>query len=39
MEKIGALAVYQSSEQMKARLIDEFNRWNKVATDKNITAQ
>jgi tripartite-type tricarboxylate transporter receptor subunit TctC len=38
MEKIGALAVYQSSEQMKARLIDEFNRWNKVATDKNIMA-
>lgn len=39
MEKIGALAVYQSSEQMKTRLVDEYNRWNKVATEKNITAQ
>jgi tripartite-type tricarboxylate transporter receptor subunit TctC len=38
MEKIGALAAYQASEQMKARLIDEFNRWSKVATDKNIRA-
>jgi len=39
MEKIGALAAYQSPEQMKARLVEEYNRWNKVATDKNITAQ
>lgn len=39
MEKIGALASYQSPEQMKTRLVDEYNRWNKVATDKNITAQ
>jgi tripartite-type tricarboxylate transporter receptor subunit TctC len=39
MEKIGALAAYQSSEQMKSRLADEYNRWYKVATDKNITAQ
>lgn len=39
MEKIGALAAYQSPEQMKTRLVDEYNRWNKVATEKNITAQ
>ncbi len=39
MEKIGALAAYQSPEQMKARLVEEYNRWNKVATEKNITAQ
>lgn len=39
MEKIGALAAYQSPEQMKTRLVEEYNRWNKVATEKNITAQ
>ena len=39
MEKIGALAAYQPSEQMKSRLVDEYTRWYKVATDKNITAQ
>lgn len=39
MEKIGAIALYQPPEQMKSRLVDEYNRWNKVATDKNITAQ
>lgn len=39
MEKIGALASYQSPEQMKSRLVDEYKRWNQVATDKNITAQ
>lgn len=39
MEKIGALATYQSPEHMKSRLVDEYNRWNKVATEKNITAQ
>lgn len=38
MEKIGALAVYQSPAQMKARLVQEYERWNKVATEKNITA-
>ncbi len=38
MEKIGALAVYQSPAQMKARLVQEYERWYKVATDKNITA-
>ena len=39
MEKIGALPTYQSPEQMKARLVEEYTRWNKVATEKNITAQ
>ena len=39
MEKIGAIALYQPPEQMKSRLVDEYNRWNKVATEKNITAQ
>lgn len=38
MEKIGALAAYQSPAQMKARLVQEYERWNKVATEKNITA-
>lgn len=39
MEKIGALAAYHSPKQMKSRLVDEYKRWNQVATDKNITAQ
>ena len=39
MEKIGALAAYQPPEQMKARLVDEYTRWNKIASEKNITAQ
>ncbi|HRO58127.1 MAG TPA: tripartite tricarboxylate transporter substrate binding protein [Burkholderiaceae bacterium] len=39
MEKIGALAVYQPPEQMTKRLIAEYERWDKVATEKNISAQ
>ncbi len=38
MEKIGALAAYQSPAQMKSRLVQEFDRWSKVATEKNISA-
>ncbi len=38
MHKIGALAAYQSPAQMKARLAQEYERWNQVATEKNITA-
>ena len=39
IEKVGALAVYQSPEKMKARLVAEYTRWNKVATEKSIFAQ
>ena len=39
MEKIGALAVYQPPETMKKRLAAEYDRWNQVATEKNISAQ
>ena len=39
IEKIGALAIHQSSEKMKSRLVAEYSRWNKVATEKNISAQ
>ena len=39
IEKIGALAVYQSPEKMKERLVSEYARWNKVASEKNISAQ
>lgn len=39
IQKIGALAVYQSPEKMKDRLVSEFSRWNKVASEKNIFAQ
>jgi tripartite-type tricarboxylate transporter receptor subunit TctC len=39
IEKIGALAVYQPPEEMSARLVAEYERWNKIATEKNISAQ
>ncbi len=39
IEKIGALAVYQPAEKMKSRLVAEYSRWVKVATEKNISAQ
>lgn len=39
IEKIGALAVYQSPEKMKERLVSEYSRWYKLATEKNISAQ
>lgn len=39
IEKIGALAIHQPSEKMKIRLIAEYVRWDKVATEKNISAQ
>ena len=39
IEKIGALAIHQLSEKMKSRLVAEYSRWNKVATEKNISAQ
>ena len=39
IEKIGALPVYQSPEKMKERLVAEYSRWNKVALEKNISAQ
>lgn len=39
MEKIGALAAYQSPAAMKSRLVAEYARWDKVATDKQISAQ
>lgn len=38
MQKIGALAAYQPPAQMKTRLAQEYERWNKVATEKNISA-
>lgn len=38
IEKIGALAAYQPSSEMKTRLVNEYNRWQKVATEQNITA-
>lgn len=39
IEKIGALAIHQPSEKMKSRLVAEYVRWDKVATEKNISAQ
>ena len=38
MQKIGALAAHQPPAQMKTRLAQEYERWNKVATEKNISA-
>jgi tripartite-type tricarboxylate transporter receptor subunit TctC len=37
LETIGALSAYQPPELMKKRMAAEFERWNKVATEKDIS--
>ncbi|MBU4610048.1 tripartite tricarboxylate transporter substrate binding protein [Achromobacter sp. GG226] len=37
MEKIGAVATYQSGADMKTRLVSEFERWDRVVKDNKIT--
>lgn len=37
LENIGALSAYQPPEVMKRRMTSEFERWNKVASEKNIS--
>ena len=36
LENIGALSAYQPQDVMKRRMASEFERWNKVASDKDI---
>ena len=38
-EAAGAIARYQDSATMKARLASDFARWSKIANDKGISAQ
>ncbi|ATA55646.1 ABC transporter substrate-binding protein [Variovorax boronicumulans] len=37
LENIGALSAYQPPEVMKRRMASEFERWNKVASEKDIS--
>lgn len=37
LEKMGALSAYQPPEVMKRRLTSEYERWSKVAREKNIS--
>jgi len=37
LETIGALSAYQPPEVMKRRMASEFERWNKVASEKDIS--
>lgn len=37
MNQLGALVTHQSGPEMQQRLNQEYERWNKVANDKNIT--
>lgn len=39
MVQLGAIAMYQPADQMKARLTAEYDRWNKVAHDIDIWNQ